>query len=332
MKDTPVATFLMTAYNSAAYIHESIASVLGQDEKDFVFIIIDDASIDTTPEIIASFKDPRIKYIRNKKNLHIALAANAGLRLVNTKYVLRIDSDDICLPKRLSTQLQFMESHPEIDVCGSSIEFFDNEKGTWKMPLTDAAIKARMLWDNVIANSSVIVRMETLKSHHLEYTSKFQFPPFEDYELWIKMLPFARFHNLNQILVRKREYAESQSELHNKKANEQLENFYKWVFVFFNFTASENETTFHILDKKPDIKITIELLVNYKAWLIKLLTHFSSNPIFEKKELNRVVERKWKTIGNQIPLKDVFMLNKYLSLSKGFADDNALAMLKRRIK
>ena len=144
----------MTAYNSAAYISESIASVLNQDEKDFAFIIVDDASTDATPEIISSFKDPRIQLIQNEKNLHIAEAANVGLREVKMEYVLRIDSDDICLPNRLSVQLGFMESHPEIDVCGSYIEFLGSKTGVWKMPLTNAAIKARMLWDNVIANSS----------------------------------------------------------------------------------------------------------------------------------------------------------------------------------
>ena len=66
-------TVSMPAYNSGKYIKEAIESVLRQDSIDFELIIVDDGSQDNTAEVVLSFKDPRIKLIRNKKNGNLSL-------------------------------------------------------------------------------------------------------------------------------------------------------------------------------------------------------------------------------------------------------------------
>ena len=77
----PKISVIMPAYNAEQYISEAIESILGQTFADFEFIIIDDGSSDSTSGIIASYKDSRIRYFRNEKNLGIVGALNRGLAL-----------------------------------------------------------------------------------------------------------------------------------------------------------------------------------------------------------------------------------------------------------
>lgn len=65
--NNPLISVLMPAYNAEKYIKEAIESILNQTFSNFEFIIIDDGSIDATEEIIKSFKDSRIVYIKNEK-------------------------------------------------------------------------------------------------------------------------------------------------------------------------------------------------------------------------------------------------------------------------
>ncbi|MDQ3072444.1 MAG: glycosyltransferase, partial [Bacteroidota bacterium] len=88
----------MTAFNAETTIKESVESVLKQTEKEFLLLIVDDASTDATPEIILSFKDSRIKLLRNEKNLRMGGAANVALEKTDSPFILRIDSDDLCMP------------------------------------------------------------------------------------------------------------------------------------------------------------------------------------------------------------------------------------------
>src|SRR3990167_9325600 len=118
----PLVTVLMPVYNGKKYLKEAIESVLNQTFRDFEFLIIDDGSTDKSAEIIKSFNDARIRLERNVTNLGLIKTLNNGLTLSRGKYIARMDCDDISLPKRLSVQVNFMEKHPEIGICGSWVK------------------------------------------------------------------------------------------------------------------------------------------------------------------------------------------------------------------
>ena len=63
--NTPKLTVLMPVYNCEPYLREAIDSILQQTFSDFEFLIINDASTDASEEIILSYTDPRIKYVKN---------------------------------------------------------------------------------------------------------------------------------------------------------------------------------------------------------------------------------------------------------------------------
>ena len=111
---TPTVSVAIKSYNHAAYVHESIASVLAQSFQDFEIVVTDDGSTDGTPDVIAQFADPRISLERFERNRGISEAMNATTARARGEFVAILNSDDFALPDRLQTQVAFLRAHPEI--------------------------------------------------------------------------------------------------------------------------------------------------------------------------------------------------------------------------
>ena len=113
-------TVLTCVYNGLPYLKEAIDSTLNQSYQDFEYLIIDDASPDENViKLIESYNDSRIRLVRNKKNLGVSNTINKALSLITTKYVVRIDQDDINLPNRIEQQIDYLEKNPTIDIVCS---------------------------------------------------------------------------------------------------------------------------------------------------------------------------------------------------------------------
>ena len=98
-------------YNHATYLRESIQSVLDQTFPDFELIIVDDASVDDTPEIVQSFGDKRIRCYRNLKNIGQTPNWNRCLELARGEYITIFHDDDVMLPENLSMKVKAFENH-----------------------------------------------------------------------------------------------------------------------------------------------------------------------------------------------------------------------------
>lgn len=106
-----IVSIIMPSYNTGKYIAESIQSVLNQTYEHWELIIVDDCSTDKTDEVIKTFCDSRIKYIKNEKNMGAAACRNKALRQAKGKWVAFLDSDDLWIPEKLEKQIQFMEKN-----------------------------------------------------------------------------------------------------------------------------------------------------------------------------------------------------------------------------
>lgn len=117
---SPPISVLMPVYNCAPYLDEAIRSIREQTFRDFEFIIVNDGSIDGSPQIIRKHADAddRIKVI-NQKNGGIVNALNNGIAASKGKYIARMDGDDVCFPDRLEDQYAALESRPEVVALGS---------------------------------------------------------------------------------------------------------------------------------------------------------------------------------------------------------------------
>jgi len=108
----PEVSIIVPIYNGAAYLSETIISLLSQTFGNFELLAVDDGSTDNSSEIVRSFDDERIRLIK-KKNGGLCDALNAGIAEAKADWVARCDQDDISFPERLERQLKVMKNRPE---------------------------------------------------------------------------------------------------------------------------------------------------------------------------------------------------------------------------
>lgn len=194
----------MPVYNGEKYLREAIESILRQTFPDFTFLIIDDGSTDNSVDIIKSYDDPRIKLLVNEKNIGISKTLNLGIEEASTKYIARMDQDDISLPNRIEEQIRFMEVHPNVGVCGTWMIAFnaENKSVLKKRPIKNDDIKAMLLFHNPMAHPTVMMQKEVLDKNNLRYDPLFD--GLEDYDLWERTSMVTSMENIPKALLRYR--------------------------------------------------------------------------------------------------------------------------------
>lgn len=206
MSCEPWVTVLMPAYNSEVYIAGAIDSVLAQTFPNFELLIIDDGSTDDTKEIARSYvlNDPRVRFIGRDHN-GLVDTLNFGLQQAHGRYLARQDADDCSDPKRLEAQWRCLESQPDLVIVGSSYVVIDPAGFSIRvdrMPQTDTAIRWHGLFHAPFAHTSVMLRLDVLRSKDLRYNATMG--EAEDYCLWTRLLQYGRGYNLPEPLVQYR--------------------------------------------------------------------------------------------------------------------------------
>jgi glycosyltransferase involved in cell wall biosynthesis len=100
-------------------LKEAIESTLNQSYRDFEYLIIDDCSTDKSVKVIESYDDSRIRLVKNTKNLGTAENINKGLSIIDSKYIVRLDQDDVSLANRVEEQISYLEKNPDLDIICS---------------------------------------------------------------------------------------------------------------------------------------------------------------------------------------------------------------------
>ena len=106
-----LVSIITPSYNTAQYIEETIQSILAQTYTNWELIIVDDCSTDNTDEVVMTFTDNRIKYLKNEHNSGAAVSRNRALREAKGKWIAFLDSDDVWRPEKLEKQISFMEKN-----------------------------------------------------------------------------------------------------------------------------------------------------------------------------------------------------------------------------
>lgn len=206
--NNPAISVLMPVYNGERFLKEAIDSILSQTFTDFEFIIINDGSTDNTENIILSYKDERIVYIKNDVNLKLIKTLNKGVDLARGKYIARMDADDISLPTRLEVQYKFMERHPELAAISSWVNYISDKnkiigKSTYYSCTSSIAILYASLFRTPLSHPSSFIKTNILRS--IKYSDIPSALHIEDLVLWNTMLlQNYRLMNLKERLVNKR--------------------------------------------------------------------------------------------------------------------------------
>jgi len=227
----PAASVVMTTYNGSRYVRETIESILNQSFKDFEFIIIDDCSSDNTVEIVNSYKDNRIKFFQNQKNLGISRTRNRGLELARGNYIFATDQDDVSLPCRLEVQIRFMQEHPDMVMIGSSAKEWRNGEisSVYKPESRPEILHWRLFSRCGIVHSSICIRNDILKRYSICYDPAYHYA--EDFVLFHKLAERGRIAILPDDLVIYREHETNASVKFNSEMEQNGQLFLQSQFL-----------------------------------------------------------------------------------------------------
>lgn len=141
--DLPLITIGLSIYNGGATLADAVNSIRAQTFENWELILIDDGSRDESARIAKSFADSRILALSDGLNKGLPARLNEAVALATGKYFCRMDQDDIAFPRRLQTQLEFLEAHPDVDLIASSVVVFRDDgslTGVIEVPQAHEAI------------------------------------------------------------------------------------------------------------------------------------------------------------------------------------------------
>lgn len=222
MSTSPKVTVQIPVYNGEKYLKECLESILNQSFTDFECLIIDDGSTDGSAAVIESFRDPRVRFVRNERNMGISHTRNRGFDLARGTYVALMDCDDVCPPERLDRQVAFMDAHPEVGVCGSWVqEMYPDgtmiEEQLRRYPADDASIRRMLMQDSPLWNPSLILRKSMIRQHRLYYNPDFKLG--EDFDLVVRAAGVTQLANIPEALLYYRRHENQISTLRTFEAH-----------------------------------------------------------------------------------------------------------------
>lgn len=143
-------SIVMPTHNRAKLLARAILSVIAQTYTGWELIVVDDASTDTTSEVVAGFGDRRLRYLRNERSLGPSRARNAGILAAGpTSYLAFLDDDDEWSPRKLELQLEvFRTGPPDLIVVGCDRTEYD------PLPVTQPSEHRGRIFEHLLARRS----------------------------------------------------------------------------------------------------------------------------------------------------------------------------------
>ena len=269
----PKVSIIIPVHNREIYISDAVNSTLSQTFRDLELIIIDDGSTDRTPEILDSFRDRRIRVLRNDANAGIPVARNQGLSEANGKYIAWLDSDDMMAPARISIQVEYLDNHAQLALLGTCAGKCDaggrGLRGIRVPPLNNDDIRAWLLFRSAFQHSSLMGRSEVLQA--CPYRE--DLPVCEDLDLFIRIAESHKLENLPRVLVTRRIHDAQTIRLHGDLIVETQIEIFQRQLKRIGKNACVEDVHRHILLanlKQRGIKPDMEYLDWAEDWLAVL--------------------------------------------------------------
>jgi len=210
MINNPKVSIHLSSYNHERFIRQSIESALHQTFDDFELVIKEDASTDSSWEIIQSYTDPRIKTYRNLVNREKGF--NNYFPAFRGKYIAIHHSDDVWELDKLEKQVEFLDTHPQIGAVFSHITIIDeagqpiDENQGFDIKTFEQPNRDRYAWlnhffyhGNALCHPSILIRKECYENCGLYRFGMVQLP---DFDMWVRLCLKYEIHVIQEKLVR----------------------------------------------------------------------------------------------------------------------------------
>lgn len=176
---------LMPAFNVAGLVERAVRSTLAALPEDSELVVFDDASTDDTRAAVQRIRDIRLVLLASDTNVGVGRALNTMLAATTSRYVARMDGDDICLRHRFTRQLRspYADSH----VSFTTVARFGRSARALRPALPIALSTTQAAWcllaENCLAHATMFGRREWLTG-----VDGYRVTPAEDYDLWLRMV------------------------------------------------------------------------------------------------------------------------------------------------
>ncbi|MEQ9363129.1 MAG: glycosyltransferase family 2 protein [Leptospirales bacterium] len=315
MQALPSISVLMPVYNAERFVEKAIRSVLNQTFKDFELVIVNDGSRDRSVEIIEAFDDSRIRLVHNEQNMGLARVRNRLLELARAPYIAWLDSDDYSEATRLRVQFDYLENNSSAVLCGGFVRPFDHDSGrsgrVWQYPTDPQETKVRLLFDDPLATSAVMVRRNVFVDHKIEF--RLEYPPAEDYDVWERVAQHGDILNLNRVLTHYRIHANQSSTAGRDREIESVRKIQERQLNRFGIVASGEEREVHLKFGLNDYSLEYIDAAAFsgsressegvrspgafedaaETWLERLLAHNEDCGFYQKTAFRAVIADRW---------------------------------------
>ncbi len=240
----PLVSVVLPVFNGEAHIGDAVRSVLAQTFTDFELLVIDDGSTDGTARILSGFADRRVRVIPLAGHQGLVAALNRGTRESTSVFIARMDADDVCLPRRFERQVAFLETHPDVDICGTWTRHIGERRGMRRLPVGAERIRAQMFIGGALDHPTIMMRRAFVEAHGLAYRD--DFAGAEDLDFLTRSAEVGRLANIPDILLLYRAHSQqvsvvsaaAQASTHARIAARQLRALVP--------DADEEEAAFHL--------------------------------------------------------------------------------------
>lgn len=203
----PLVSIITPSYNQAAYLENTIQSVLAQDYPNIEYIVVDGASTDSSPEIIKRYSS-QLAYWVSEKDLGQADAINKGIEKAHGKYITWLNSDDIYLPGAVSQAVHHLQKNPSLGfVYGDAISIDVDGRPLNRLSFAEWGLEELVRF-RIICQPAVFMRRDILEqAGRLELGYHFLL----DHQLWIKLASLAPIHHEPDMWAAARHHPEAKN-------------------------------------------------------------------------------------------------------------------------
>ena len=287
---------VLPVFNAAPYLGEAIESILNQTLTNFELLILDDGSTDGSLILAQKYaaRDPRVRVHASAQNRGRAATDNDGHALAQGRYIAKMDADDVALPQRLQRQFDFLEARPAVALTSSFLQTFGATRTVYEYPLSSAEVRAFLLFDTPVGNSSVFFRRELLAWYpHLHYDERIPGTYGEDYDWLARVARVATIENQPEVLLRYRTYPpEAKAAVHARRTA-QVRLVRERVLAEAGFQASADELALHHALAHYPYEVGSRTLPEAHAWLLHLAEQNEHLRYTEPLAMRRVLAARW---------------------------------------
>ncbi|MEO5998180.1 MAG: glycosyltransferase [Chitinophagaceae bacterium] len=280
----PLVTVLMPVYNAEKYLEEAIDSILQQTLTDFELLIIDDASVDSSVQIINRYNDPRIRLVKNENNLGISATLNRGIEMCSTELIARMDADDISYPTRLQKQYDYFQTNQDCTLLAT----WTREITPDKQLVPTGKINSDYHYYVLTFQCCIYHPTVMYKRSEVMNVGMYNTPYSEDFELWWQLSRRYKIASLNEVLLDYRLSDESlcrvtkKSEYETSQYTQVLRNIHYYTGYDYAINGNEVECLRYNCEpllKEDNVDVVVQCLDKLK---------YISNAILEKENVNRI--------------------------------------------